>query len=371
MPDVVVVGAGIAGLSAAAELAEHCSVRVVEMEHTAAHHATGRSAALYIPSYGPPTIRRLTKASRDWFDTRGQERSDTPLMSHRYVLYASDLEHTERLDALVESMGDAGGHLEPLDAASTRALCPALRSDWVVAGGLDAESHALDVAAIVGVYRRLLGQRGGQLYTDHRVTSIHRTRAGWSLTTSGGDVACDVVVNAAGAWVDVVAGLAGLETLGFEPRRRTLAVSRPAHGADPGLAFVAHAAEEFYFGAEAGGVMFSPADATRSEPCDAKPEEIDIAYAMDRINDATDLALRSVQSSWAGLRTFGPDGSIVIGPDPAEPTFVWCGGQGGYGIHTCPAASQATAALTLGQPLPAELTHAGLTPESLGPARLK
>ncbi len=370
MPDIVVIGAGIAGLSAAAELAEHCSVRVLEMEQAPTHHATGRSAALFIPTYGPPPIRRLTAASRSWFESRGAGRSDVALMKHRNVMYASDEDNVGHLADLVSNMGDAGGHLERIDAAAARELCPALRPDWVVAGGVDSDAHDLDVAAIVDVYRRLLSERGGQIDTDRRVTALDRTASGWVLATTSEAVECDLVVNAAGAWVDEVAVSAGLMPLGFEPKRRTIAVSKPVAGVDPGAAFVAHANEEFYFGAEPGGVLFSPADETPSNPCDAKPEEIDIAYAIERINEATNLGLRSVQSSWAGLRTFGADGSIVIGPDPAEPTFIWCGGQGGYGIHTAPAAAQATAALTLGADLPPDLTAAGLTPESLSPARL-
>lgn len=371
MPDVVVVGAGIAGLSAAAELAAECTVRVLETESAPTHHATGRSAALFIPTYGPPTVRRLTAASRGWFESNGNGRSDVGLMSHRYVMFATDQANLGRLEDRVSSMGDAGGHLERIDAAEARAICPALRPEWVVAGGVDSDAHDLDVAAIVGLYRRLLSERGGHVHTDQRVTALSRTASGWALETTAGDVTCDLVVNAAGAWVDEVAESAGVAALGFEPRRRTIAVSRQAQGCDPGKAFVAHANEEFYFGAEPGGVLFSPADETPSEPCDAKPEEVDIAYAIERINEATSLGLRSVQASWAGLRTFGADGSVVIGPDPAEPTFVWCAGQGGYGIHTAPAAAQATAAVALGTSLPKHLTEAGLTIAALGPNRFE
>ncbi len=369
MPDVVVIGAGIAGLSAAAELASDCSVRVLEMERTPAHHASGRSAALLIPSYGPPDIRRLTRASLEWFHTAGHGQSEVEVISHRYIMYASDEASLGHLHGLIDVMGDAGGHLELIDAAETRRLCPALRSDWVMAGAVDDGAHDMDVAAIIDVYRRALHRRGGRLDTDHKVTALNRTEDGWDVVTTGGDVSCDVVVNAAGAWVDAVAATAGIRPLGFEPKRRTIAISKPEAGADPGEAFVADAGEEFYFGREAGGLLLSPADATPSEACDAKPEQIDIAYAIDRINTATDLGLRTVTASWAGLRTFSPDGEIVIGPDPTDPTFIWCGGQGGYGIHTCPAAARATAAIALGNELPDDLTATGLTTRALSPAR--
>jgi D-arginine dehydrogenase len=369
--DVLVIGAGIAGLSAGAELAERCSVLVVDMEATPAHHATGRSAALYIPTYGPPAIRRLTGASRGWFESRADGLADTDLISPRLVMYASDEAHVGHLERMVENMGNAGGTLHRLDAAETRALCPALRADWVVAGGVDRDAYDMDVAAIVATYRRRLASAGGRVAPDHRVTGLDRSGAGWRVRTTAGEIGCATVVNAAGAWVDEVAGLAGLAPLGFVPKRRTIGVSPTHADVDPGEAFVAHAAEQFYFGREVGGLLFSPADETPSPPVDAKPEEIDLARAIDAINICTTLGLRSVSSSWAGLRTFSADGSIVIGPDPAEPTFIWCGGQGGYGIHTCPAAARATAALTLGDDLPADLTDGGLRADHLTPDRLR
>lgn len=369
--DVLVIGAGIAGLSAGAELAEHCSVLVVDMEATPAHHATGRSAALYIPTYGPPAIRRLTRASRAWLESRAHGLADTDLISPRLVMYATDEAHIDDLHRMVENMDNAGGTLHRLDADETRALCPALRPDWVVAGGVDRDAFDLDVAAIVATYRRRLAAAGGQVALDHRVTALERSGSGWRAVTTAGEIGCGRVVNAAGAWVDDVATLAGLPPLGFVPKRRTIGVSPRREDSDPGDAFVAHVAEQFYFGREAGGLLFSPADETPSAAVDAKPEEIDLARAIDAINTCTTLGLRSVSSSWAGLRTFSADGSIVIGPDPAEPTFVWCGGQGGYGIHTCPAAARATAALTLGDDLPPDLTDGGLAADHLLPDRLR
>lgn len=364
------VGAGIAGLSAAAELAPWCSVTVVEAEATPAHHATGRSAALYIPTYGPPTIRRLTAASREFFETRGHGDADTALIRPRLVMYAACEQDLDDLDELVRSMGDAGGTLHPLSASETVDLCPVLRPEWVAAGGVDRDAFDMDVAAIVQVFRARLRRAGGSIATDHRVTGMRRAGDGWRIETTAGVVHGGVVVNAAGAWVDEVAALAGIEPLGFVPKRRTIGISPLAPGVEVGSTFVADAGWRFYFGREPGGVLFSPADETPSPPCDARPEELDLARAIDAITAATTLRLRSVSSSWAGLRTFGPDGSIVLGPDPAEPTFVWCAGQGGYGIHTAPAAGRATAALTLGRGLPTDLTSEGLASGPLGPTRL-
>ncbi len=368
--DVVVVGAGIAGLSAAAELAAECSVVVVDMEHSPAHHATGRSAALYIPTYGPPNVRRLTAASAEFFHTGAAGRAASPLVSPRPVMFVADSEHQQNLLDFEASHGAAGGKLEIIDGAASRERCPGLRPEWVVAAGLDHEAYDIDVAATVATFRSALVDRGGRILTDHRVTAIERLQHGWNVTTSAGSLSAGVIVNAAGAWVDQVARLAGITPLGFVPKRRTMGIGPIADGADAGDHFVAHVAMHFYFGAEHGDLMFSPADETPSEPVDARPEEIDLALAIDRINEATTLGLRSVRQSWAGLRTFSPDGELVIGPDPADPSFIWCGGQGGYGIHTAPAAAAATAALALGAALPTPLQDVGLTPATLLADRL-
>lgn len=369
--DVAVIGAGVAGLSAAAALAPDVSVMVVEMEATPAHHATGRSAALYLPTYGPPTVRRLTAASGTFFRSADGGRSPTALVAPRLVMYVADEPNRARLLALAANMGEAGGTLELIDAGATRKRCPALRDDWVVAGGLDHDALDIDVAATVATYRSAMVGASGQLRTSHRVTAVDRMNNGWTLTTTQGQISAGTIVNASGAWADHVAQLAGIDPLGFVPKRRTMGIGPVAANADPGIHFVAHADMLFYFGAEHSDVMFSPADETPSEPADARPEEIDLAIAIDRINAATTLGLRSVRQSWAGLRTFSPDGDLVLGPDPIDRSFVWCAGQGGYGIHTSAAAATATASLTLDGSLPAELRNVGLTPEALLPDRLR
>ena len=369
--DVVVIGAGIAGLSAAASLAPDVSVIVVDMEASPAHHATGRSAALYIPTYGPPNVRRLTAASAEFFHSGGDGRAASPLVSPRNVMFVADEEHHRHLLDFEASHGAAGGRLEIIDAAASRLRCPGLRPEWIIAGGVDHDASDIDVAATVATFRSVLVERGGRIRPDHHVTALDRQRDGWKVTTSGGSIAAGIVLNAAGAWVDRVAALAGIAPLGFIPKRRTMGVGPIAAGEEAGDHFVAHAAMHFYFGGEHGDLMFSPADETPSEPVDARPEEIDLALAIERINEATTLGLRSVRQSWAGLRTFSPDGDLVIGPDPSDTSFVWCGGQGGYGIHTAPAAARAAAALTLGESLPSELRDVGLTPRALLPDRLR
>ena len=369
--DVVVVGAGIAGLSAAAALADEVSVVVVDMERSPAHHATGRSAALYIPTYGPPNVRRLTAASAEFFLTGADGRAASPLVSPRTVMYVADGEHHQHLLDFEASHGQSGGALEIIDGAASRVRCPGLRPEWVVAAGIDHDALDIDVAATVATFRSMLVERGGRILTDHHVDAIRRLQHGWNVETSAGMISAGIVVNSAGAWVDDVARMARISPLGFVPKRRTMGIGPVAAGADAGDHFVAHAAMHFYFGGEHGDLMFSPADETPSVPVDARPEEIDLALAIDRINEATTLGLRSVRQSWAGLRTFSPDGGLVIGPDPADASFVWCGGQGGYGIHTAPAAARATAALALGAPLPTELQDVGLMSDALLADRLR
>ena len=368
--DVVVVGAGIAGLSAAAALAAECTVAVVDMEHSPAHHATGRSAALYLPTYGPPNVRRLTAASAEFFHTGAGGRAASPLVSPRPAMFVADVDHHQSLLDFEASHGAAGGKLEIIDGATSRKHCPALRPEWVVAAGLDHEAYDIDVAATVATFRSALVESGGRILTDHCVTALERQQKGWSVATSSGAISAGLVVNAAGAWVDQVAQLAGIAPIGFIPKRRTMGIGPIADGEVVGDHFVADVTMNFYFGAEHGNLMFSPADETPSAPVDARPEEIDLALAIDRINQATTLGLRSVRQSWAGLRTFSPDGELVIGPDPTDTSFIWCGGQGGYGIHTAPAAARATAALALGSALPAELHDLGLTPTALLAERL-
>jgi D-arginine dehydrogenase len=365
--DVVVIGAGIAGLSAAAEIAHSASVLVVEMESTPSHHSTGRSAAIYLPTYGPPNVRRLTAASAHFFRTANDGRSPTPLVSPRGVLYVAHAAGEPSLQALAAGMGEAGGQLELVGADEARRRCPALRPDWVAAGGVDHEALDIDVAATVAAYRSDLAAHGGNIRTDHRVTGLDRQRHGWTVTTTAGTISAGVIVNAAGAWVDEIAELAGLDRIGFVPKRRTMGIG-PTHSVgEVGPHFVAHVDMDFYFGGEHGDVMFSPADETPSVPTDSRPDEIDLALAIERINEATTLGLRSVRRSWAGLRTFSPDGDLVIGPDPTDDAFIWCGGQGGYGIHTSAGAAMATAALTLGNPLPQKLLDVGIDTTDLVP----
>jgi D-arginine dehydrogenase len=323
MVDVLVIGGGIAGVSIAYELAADARVVLAEAEPELARHTTGRSAAVYAPSYGGPVVRELTRLS---------EFPDGVLTPRPALWIATDDEgvgHLREMDA------------EPLTAREALDLCPVLKPP--LAAAVDRTAQDIDVMALHAHYVRGLKERGGEIRTAAPVTGLRRDGAGWRA----GDLTADVVVDAAGAWADRVAAMAGVPTIGLEPRRRTIAVVRAE--ADPAWPLVVDATDRFYFRPESGRLLISPADETPSEPCDARPDELDVALALDRVNAATTLGLRSVHTAWAGLRSFVADREPVVGSWPGHPGFVFFAGQGGYGIQMAPALARTGADVVLGR----------------------
>jgi D-arginine dehydrogenase len=325
MVDVLVIGGGIAGVSIAYELAAHAGVVLVEAEPELARHTTGRSAAIYAPSYGGPVVRELTVASGPLF-------GDGILTPHPTLWIAVDDEGAEHLGEI---------EAEPITPARAVELCPILRLPRAAA--IDRSAMDIDVMALHARYVRGLKERGGEIRSNTRVTELRRDGDGWVAN----GIHANTVVNAAGAWVDQLAELAGVPTIGLQPKRRTLALVRA--DADPAWPLVGDAAERFYFRAESGHLLISPADETPSEPCDAKPADLDVAIAIERINDATTLGLRSVHTAWAGLRSFVADREPVVGAWPDHPGFVFFAGQGGYGIQMAPALARTGADIVLGR----------------------
>jgi D-arginine dehydrogenase len=334
MVDVLVIGGGIAGVSIAYELAADARVLLVEAEPELARHTTGRSAAVYAPSYGGPVVRELTRASEHLF-------GDGVLTPRPALWIAVDDEGVEHLEHLC----DEGG-AEPVTAQQAVEMCRVLRPP--LAAAVDRTAQDIDVMALHSRYVRGIKERGGEIRTGTPVTELRRDGAGWVA----GDLRADVVVDAAGAWADRVAAMAGVPPIGLRPRRRTIAVV-PAE-ADPAWPTVADAADRFYFRPESGRLLISPADETPSEPCDAKPDEVDVAVALERVNAVTTLGLRTVQTAWAGLRSFVADREPVVGAWPDHPGFVFFAGQGGYGIQMAPALARTGADVVLGRlPAPA------------------
>lgn len=370
MVDVVVVGGGIAGVSIGYELARLGADRVVlvEAESTLAVHSTGRSAAIYLPSYGPPPVRALTVASRCRFDRLAAEfELADPLTLRGYLLLATD-DLSER--ALAEELAEQP-ELAELSAREALERCPALRPEVVRRAGWDPGGMDIDVLGVHQAYRRGLAARGGRVLTGSPVRSMRsRPGGGWRVVAGEHRLDCDLVVDAAGAWADRVAGLAGVPPAGLTPKRRGVCTAPvdPAAGLRREDPLVTDTAERWYFRPEGTGVLVSPADADPVRPGDAKPEEAHIARALEAVNEVTRLGLRAVRAVWAGLRTFAPDGVPVVGGWPEHPGFAFYAGQGGYGIQMAPALAEFAASVLLGHSPPSDV-H--IEPDALAPTRLR
>lgn len=366
----------MAGVSAAYALAGHHTkpeVMLLEAEGQLAHHTTGRSAAQLILNYGAMPVRPLTVASLPFLHGPPAELCDEPLLTEQAILTLGHVGQEQVMDEKLRSGKEINPAVREISVAEAADLFPLLRQDVISRVVYEPGSYNIDVSLLHQAFVRGLRAFGGEIAVLARVErSIRPDGSGgaWRLETTDGPRSADIVVNASGAWGDVVAAGAGVRPVGLTPKRRTafmVASSWPESARWP---MAADADLAWYLKPDGPQFLCSPADETPSEPVDAKPEEVDVAMAIERINADTTLNIRSVRSSWAGLRTFADDGSMVIGPDPETPSFVWCVGQGGTGIQTSPAAGQLVADLCLdGQPssyfADVELDLAGLTPDRI------
>jgi D-arginine dehydrogenase len=343
--DIIVVGAGIAGASAAAELAANARVVLLEMEQQPGYHATGRSAAYFAAAYGKKVIRELTGCCEKFFREPPEDFRDAALLRPRDCMFFGRADQEPQLQALQK---DNPG-LVRITAAEVRERVPVLSVDYVHAGLWERRGGDLDVDAILQGYLRRFRRRGGALLNAHAAVTLQRQGTVWQVHAGGETFEAPVVVNAAGAWADRVAVMAGLPELGIRPLRRTALTVVPPEGVEirdwPNMI---DADENFYFKPEAGHILISPADETASEPCDAQPDDFDVAVGVDRFERATGVDIRHVVSRWAGLRTFAPDRVFVAGFDPRGDGFFWLAGQGGYGIQSAPAMAQLTRLLVQG-----------------------
>ncbi|HEY4045080.1 MAG TPA: FAD-binding oxidoreductase [Rhodopila sp.] len=345
--DIAVIGGGMAGAAAAAFLCVHRRVVLVEAEEAAGYHTTGRSAAIWIQNYGPPDVRALTRMSRAFYVTPPAGFADVALARHRAVLMlASAAQERDLQDVLTDGHG-----IHRISVQEAKRLVPALRPGYLAGAALEEDAFDLDVAAIHQGFLRQLRLNGGVLALRARAGRIEQRGGTWDIETTSGDVLCaPVVVNAAGAWGDEVGAIAGAAPLGLQPRRRTAAVIDPAPFDVSDWPMIIDVAEAWYARPEARTrLMVSPADATPTHPHDVQAEEVDVAIGIDRMQQALDIGVRRVEHSWAGLRTFTPDGSLAFGWDPLVAGFFRCVGQGGYGIQTAPAAGRLVADLVLGR----------------------
>lgn len=371
--DFLIIGAGIAGVSFAAALSPHARVVLAEREDAPGYHATGRSAALYTEAYGNAAIRALTSASRAFYDNPPSELFAHALLRRRGCLYLAAPERTDALDRLAAEVGTRGLELLPIDADGARSWVPLLKPHAAGGGLLEASAADIDVDLLLQGYLRAARQAGAQIMLTHGVKTISRMPDGWQVTFANGTTTMAAkLVNATGAWADEIARLAGLMPIGIQPRRRTAVLLDPPRGVDINdWPAVIDADEQWYFKPDAGRILGSPADETPSDPCDAQPDEMDIAICIDRLQGVLDLPVRRVARAWAGLRSFAADRSPVVGYDPTSPDFFWLAGQGGYGVQTAPALSRTAAALALGNSLPADIEAFGVRASDLSPGRLR
>jgi len=354
--EILIVGGGMAGASIGAEIlrggAVDGNVILIEAEAQPGYHATGRSVAFWEESYGGPAVQPLTTASGPLLENPDPIFSDRPLSSPRGALHIGRAESAETRDAFVAAFAASGVDLRSVPTDALAASVPGLRADWTI--GLAEPSCAdIDAGGLHQAYLRAFRRGGGEIRTDTRLLSAARDGGGWRVETSAGPLSCRTIVNAAGAWADVVAQACGVRPVGIAPLRRTVVQLRVDPAPPAAMPVVMDLEGGFYFKPEgAGRIWLSPHDEAPSDPCDAAPEELAVAEAIDRLQQAVDWRIEAVERRWAGLRSFAPDRLPIYGRDAHVPDFFWFAGQGGFGIQTAPAAALLGAALLTGQPLP-------------------
>ncbi len=368
--DFLIVGGGIAGASIGHWLALHGRVTLLEREAQPGYHTTGRSAALFMASYGTTQVRALTRASRAFFDAPPDGFASHPILSPRGAMLIATPEQATLLDehcALLQSMSPGARRLNRLQSLQ---MLPVLRAERVLGAAYEPDASDIDVHALHQGYLRTLRRHGGGVHGHAEVRAIERSGAMWQLHTAAGDFQAPVLINAAGAWCDVIAQLAGVAPIGLVPKRRSAFVFAPPP--DVAVADWPSAVavdESWYLKPDAGQLLGSPANEDPTPPQDVQPEEMDIALGIHRIEAMTTLQIRRPTRTWAGLRSFVADGDLVGGFDASAPGFFWLAAQGGYGIQTSAAMGEACAALARSRDMPAHIADFGLDAGMLSPAR--
>ena len=361
--DILVIGGGVAGLSAVATLSRRAQVIVLEAEEQIGFHSSGRSATMVHYALGDRVVRELTRASRAFFDAPPERFSDAPLGRTVPLLVHAREEELDALDALQADLAPFAT-LDRLDRDGVRQLCPLLRDDAHY-GIADRGALRLDPHALLQGYLGQLRRNGGELKTGARVAAVERGGGRWLVATEGGEeFSASILVNAAGSWADAIARLAGVSELGLQPLRRTIVTFDAPPGIDlDALPFAKTIGDELYFAAESGRLFASPMDEVPSEPTDAQPDEYEVALAAHRMEERTTVKVDRIHSRWAGLRTFTPDRHPAVGFAADANNFFWLAGQGGFGLQTSPAMARIAAALIAGDPWPmTDVTEAELSP---------
>ncbi len=369
--DAIVIGAGIAGTSVAYFISPHARVLVLEREAHAGMHSTGRSAALFSESYGPPQARALSRASRAFLERPPAGFVEHPILTPRGMLVVGSSGQMREVTSLYESIRERMPAARLQSARELRATVPVLEPDFASLGVYEPGAADIDVHGLHQGFVRGLKARGSTLECSVEIHAIEHDQGRWCLDTGERVLRAPLLINAAGAWVDEVAAQAGVAPIGIEPRRRSAFLfSPPEDTSTAQWPFVCSVDESWYFKPDAGLLLGSPANADPVRPHDVQPEELDIALGIYRIEEATSLRIHRPARTWAGLRSFVADGDLVGGFAADAPGFFWVAALGGYGIQTCAAMGEACAHLALGRTLPSHITDAGLTPAMLSPQRL-
>ena len=343
--DFAIIGAGIAGASLAAQLSARHKVLLIEAEAHSGYHSTGRSAAFWVECYGGPGVQPLTTASGPFLATPSADFHDGPLMHRRGALHIGTAEQMPLADNMLAEFAASGVHIEHIDGRAVAAHVPGLRENWTH-GLWEPACCDIDVAALHGAYLRQAKRHRTQLHCNSRLHAAKWHSGTWQISAGSLNYSANIIINAAGAWADAVAQIAQVCPLGIQPYRRTISQLAVSPQVPAELPLVIGLDGSFYFKPDAGGRLWlSPHDETATPACDAAPDEIDVAMAIDRLQTVVDWDIQSVERKWAGLRSFAPDRLPVIGRDGAHDAFFWFAGQGGFGIQTAPAAAQLAASL--------------------------
>jgi D-arginine dehydrogenase len=372
--DFLVVGAGIAGASVAYHLAPHGRVALLERESQPGYHSTGRSAALFMETYGTPMIRALTCASRAFYERPPAGFTEHPILSPRGAMHVARTGQEQELAAAFAAARVSSSRVELLSPDGVLERCPVIRKELTCGAIYEPDAMDIDVHALHQGFLRGFRARGGDVFHDAEFEGASpESPSGWSVRLSDGRAfTASKIVNAAGAWADVVAQRSGVAPIGLQPRRRTAFTFDPPSGVDVShWPTVIGLDESYYFKPDAGQLLGSPANADPVDPHDVQPEELDVATGIYYIEELTVMKIRRPRHTWAGLRSFVADGDLVVGVDDRVPSFYWLAAQGGYGIQTAAAVSEMAASQLLGRPVPEHILQFGVRPSDLSPHRLR
>jgi D-arginine dehydrogenase len=370
--DAIVIGAGIAGASVAYFMAPHARVLVLEREEHAGVHSTGRSAALFSETYGTPQVRALSRATRPFLSRPPEGFATHPILAARGNTIIGKADEVEQIIAEYDAIRPFTPALELRDTQKILGTVPVLKPEFAQIGLHEPDAADIDVNELHQGFLRGFRALGGQLHLNVNIRAITRDAQGWQVDDGEHAYRAPLLLNAAGAWVDQVATMAGVTPIGIVPKRRSAFVFDPPENIDSThWPFVTAFDETFYFKPDAGLLLGSCVNADPVEPHDVQPEEYDIALGIHRIEEATTMTIRRPRRTWAGLRSFVADGDLVGGFEPDVAGFFWVAAQGGYGIQTSAAMGETCANLALGRPLPSALVDAGITAGMLAPRSIQ